>query len=278
MEFITYIIALLAAGCVAGLIAGLFGVGGGVVMVPVLFTLFSLVGIPASHTMQIALGTSLATIAITAISSARAHHQRGAVNWQIFWRMTPALALGALLGAQIADQISSNALKIAFILGEFAIAFVMWRAANQAQHALRTQPALLKPPAVGIAGLGVGCISALGGIGGGTLNVPYLSKGGLAMQSAVGTAAAMGFPIALFGAAGLIFAGLGNASLTDTSYIGYLHWPAWLSLVIGAVIVAPQGAKLAHALPASTLKRYFAIFLVCMGIWMSIAEFVLDIR
>lgn len=257
-----YFIWFLGAGVIAGLLAGLFGVGGGLVIVPIVVMILQAQQLATGFAMQVALGTSLATIAVTGMSSVIAHHRRGAVQWPVFWQLFPGLLGGAFAGAIIADAVPSATLKIVFGIGELLVAIKMWR--NSQPNAQRQLPGRL---GMGFSGAIIGTISGLAGIGGGTLTVPFLVWCNVTMQRAVATAAAGGVPIAIFGTIGYIITGW-DAQLSLPSHTGFIYWPAVLGIVATSVVCAPLGARLAHRLPAGTLKRCFAGLLAGLGIIM----------
>ncbi|MGM0595284.1 MAG: sulfite exporter TauE/SafE family protein [Pseudomonadota bacterium] len=249
-------------GAFAGVLAGLFGVGGGLVIVPVLAVVFHQAGVEAGVIMQLAVGTSLATIVFTSLSSVRAHHRRGAVGWSQVAQLLPGIVLGAWLGAVLADQLRSDTLKALFGVFELLVALQMGLNLRPAPH--RELPGRW---GMGLAGGVIGGVSALVGIGGGTMTVPFLQWCNVPMRQAVATSAACGLPIALAGAAGFVISGWDNARLPPLSS-GYLYWPAFAGIVVASVLFAPLGARLAHALPAATLKRFFALFLALLGGYM----------
>lgn len=260
----TTLLIFAVTGAAAGLLAGLFGVGGGLIMVPALAFVLPALGVPAAVVMQVAIGTSLAVIGATSISSTRAHHARGGVRWELLRSLAPGLAAGALGGAFVAHALSGDALRNTVGIGALLVA---------AQMFFGAQP---KPSATGstlpagellIAGGGIGLLSALVGIGGGSLTVPYLSWRGVPMQQAVGTAAAGGIPIAWGGALGFVVSGWQTPGL-GAAYLGYVSLLAFLGLAVASVLTAPTGARLAHALPARTLKRAFAVLLATVGLLM----------
>ena len=258
MELILY----LALGAFAGTLAGLLGVGGGLVIVPVLAGVFVGLNYHPEVLMHLAVGTSLATIVMTSLSSVRAHHRRGAVQWQSFAWMAPGIVLGAWLGVAVADTLRGDTLRQVFGIFELSVALYMWWDRPVCPH--RTLPGRL-----GLSGAGgvIGAISAVVGIGGGTLTVPYLQWCNVAMRQAVATAAAVGLPIALAGMIGYVIAGWSNPLLPDGS-TGYVYWPAFLGIVAASMLFAPLGAHWAHTLPAGRLKRLFALFLAILGLWM----------
>jgi len=255
-------LAYAALGAFAGTLAGLFGVGGGLVIVPVLVWLFLQAGIHSEVIMHLAIGTSLATIVFTSISSVYAHHRRGAVQWRAVAQLTPGIVLGAWLGAVIADSLPSGNLRLVFGVFELLVATQMGLALKVSPH--RTLPGKV---GMGVAGGVIGTISAVVGIGGGTMTVPFLQWCNIEMRQAVATSAACGLPIAVAGALGFVVSGWNEQHLPVWSS-GYLYWPAFVGIVVASVLFAPLGARLAHSLPAAQLKRYFALFLAFLGIRM----------
>lgn len=258
------ILIYLLVGAFVGLIAGLLGVGGGLIIVPVLVFVFQGQGVDPAVIVHLAIGTSLATIAITSISSMRAHHRHGAVQWQVFRRLTPGIVVGALLGAVIADFLPTKAMRLWFGIFELLVA-------AQIGFNLMVAPRGHLPGALGtnIAGGVIGAISAALGIGGGTLTTPFMVWCNFSLRQAVATSSACGLPIALAGAAGFVATGWNEPGLPDRSS-GYLYWPAFAGIVISSLLFAPLGAKLTHTLPVSVLRRFFAVFLAVLGIRMLI--------
>jgi uncharacterized membrane protein YfcA len=253
--FFLYII----LGAVAGLLAGLLGVGGGLVIVPVLVVLFTGQGLPAPNILHLALGTSLASIMFTSVSSLRAHHAKGAVNWQIFRRITPGIVAGTLFGTWVAAQLSTRFLKGFFVVFLYYVAVRMLRGA-------KPEPARQLPGNAGMFGIGglVGGISSLVGIGGGSMSVPFMVWCNIPMRIAIGTSAAIGFPIALAGAAGYILNGLSAPGLPPAS-LGFVYLPPLIGISIASILTAPLGARMAHALPVASLRKGFALFLIIIG-------------
>lgn len=249
-------------GAFAGVLAGLFGVGGGLVIVPVLAWLFLGAGVNPAVIMHLAVGTSLATIVFTSISSVYAHHRRGAVQWRAFAQLSPGIVIGAWLGAVIADHLPSTNLRIIFGVFELLVA-------TQMGFGLKVSPHRTLPSKAGMAMAGgvIGTISAIVGIGGGTMTVPFLQWCNVEMRKAVATSAACGLPIAVAGVLGFVASGWNEVGLPPMSS-GYLYWPALGGIVVASMLFAPLGARLAHALPAAQLKRYFALFLAFLGIKM----------
>lgn len=259
----------------AGFVAGLFGVGGGVVMVPILYWVLGSMTqvVPTNYVMHMALATSLATIFVTALSSVRAHHQRGAVQWYWVRCMAPGLVVGSLIGTQIANWLNTEILRTLFGVFEILLGLTMLRPkrgdagpADQASN-INVSPIVM----VVLAGF-IGKVSALAGIGGGTLSVPLLHKFGMRMQYAVATSAACGVPIALAATLGYIVSGQSVTELPEAS-IGYVYLPAMLTLIVGSVLVAPLGARLAHAISPGQLRFWFSILLIVMGINMLLGDF-----
>ena len=251
---------LLITGAFAGILAGLLGVGGGVVIVPVLIFIFQYQGIDPSVIMHTAIGTSLATIVFTSLSSIRAHQAHGAILWPVFWKMTPGILLGALIGAAVADALPSDTLKLIFSPFLMIVAFQL--ALNKQPKAHRKLPeraGLLSAATV------IGAISSLLGIGGGSLNVPFMAMCNIEIRKAVATSAAIGLPIALAGTLGFIISGWDSEAMPEWS-LGYVNLSAALSIVVASALTAPFGAKLAHKISVVLLKRIFAVLLFFVSI------------
>jgi hypothetical protein len=256
------LILYLLTGAFAGTVAGLLGVGGGLIIVPILVFVFHRIDVADAVAVHLAIGTSLATMIITSISSMRAHHRRGAVDWPVFRRLTPGIVTGALLGAAIADLLPSPVLRVVFAVFELLVA-------AQLGFNLHTSPHRQLPgnPAMTLTGMAIGAVSAVIGIGGGTMTVPFLVWGNMALRRAVATSSACGLPIAVAGAAGFVIAGWNETSLPEYAS-GYLYWPALTAISLASLFFAPLGAKLAHTLPTSLLRRFFAVFLAVLGVRM----------
>lgn len=258
------IIIYLLLGCVAGFAAGLLGVGGGLIIVPVLVLVLRMQGIDEANIMHLALGTSLATIAFTAVFSVLAHHRRGAVVWRLVYGLAVGMVLGSLAGAYTADTVSSEALQRFFALFEFAIAVYMIAGTPPVQHGMA---ALIPRMELFLVGTGIGLVSAVLGIGGGTLTVPYLCRRGRDIRQAVAVSAACGVPIALSGALGYLLVGLDAENLPSLA-TGYIYWPAVAGIAMTSLFFAPLGARLAHAMPVMQLKRVFGVVLLLIAISM----------
>lgn len=250
----------LGLGAVAGVLAGLFGIGGGLVIVPVLVLSFQAQGLPSEVLTHMAVVTSLATIVFTSVSSIRAHNAKGAVRWDLVWPMAGGIVIGAVLGAHTAALMSGELLQK--VIGVFALCM-----AAQMGFGLKPKPHRQTPGRVGLAsvGTGIGWASAIFGIGGGSLSVPFLSWCNVKMQQAVATSAACGFPIALAAALTGIYEGWSLPSLPEWS-LGYIYLPALAGIVMTSVIFAKVGARLAHRLSADKLKKIFALLLLVVGV------------
>jgi uncharacterized membrane protein YfcA len=253
------IAAYLATGVIAGLLAGLFGVGGGVVVVPALLFVFARAGLSASWIPHLAVGTSLAAIVATGATSAYAHHKRSSVRWDLVARLAPGIVAGAWAGAAVAGLLPDLWLKRIFA------AFLLYVGLRMLVHR-RNAAHRAMPGTAGMlaAGAGIGGLSALVGIGGGTMTVPFLSRVGMEMRGAVATSAACGVPIALAGAIGFMAVGWGREGLPAAS-TGFVYWPAVVAILVASVPAAPLGAHLAHRLPVNLLRRFFAVLLLLMG-------------
>ncbi len=246
-------------GAIAGLLAGLLGIGGGLILVPALLALLPLVGVGPAELMPMAIGSSLAAIVLTAAASTRAHAARGAVDWQLFRRLAPTVAIGALAAGAVASQLGSRALTVLF--AGFALLLALRTALTTVATGTRAQP-----PALAWAGFGsgIGLLSGLVGIGGGSLTVPLLLHYGQPITRAVATSAAVGLPIALCGSAGYIVAGWSHSLPAGST--GFVYWPAVVAITAASWLTAPVGARLAHRWPAARLRKLFAAFLAVIGV------------
>lgn len=248
------------AGAFAGLSAGLFGVGGGMIIVPVLVWIFTAYHFPPEVVTHLAIGTSLATIAVTSLSSLMAHNKRGGVRWEIWRHMALGLVIGSLVGAGVADMIDGQVLQVIIGVGALLMALKMLFLSNKEQP---NRPL----PHAGVqfgAGTGIGLASSIFGIGGGSLTVPFLNWAGLPMRQSVGTSAACGLPIALAGAAGFAWFGQDVVNMPKGT-VGFIHVTGFLYISVASFAMAKIGAKLAHVLPALMLKRAFGILLLIAG-------------
>ena len=261
MDFF-WLFSFLLLGAFTGLFAGLFGIGGGGIMVPVLTFIFVKLAFPAEHVVHIALATSMAAIAPTALASLRAHHLRKAVLWPVVIKLAPGILLGTFAGTFIAAYLSAKPLAIFFscFMAFVALQMVLDR---------KPKPARKIPNGFVLTGVGsgIGGISALVAIGGGTLTVPFLTWCNIALPIAIGTSAAVGLPIALAGALGYLVNGLHVENLPAHT-LGFIYWPAVIVMAGASFFTAPLGAKLAHTLPIAALKKCFALLLVSLSLQM----------
>lgn len=249
------VLGLLLLGSCTGFLAGLLGIGGGMLLVPFMALLLALQDFPSALIVKIAVATSLATICFTSISSVRAHQARGAVRWDIARLLAPGIVLGSLLGAQIA-----TALPAPLLAGLFA-AFVGF-SATQMLRGRKPRGSRQLPAAPGLFGVGglIGAVSALVGGGGAFISVPFMSWCNVPLHTAVATSAALGVPVALAGTAGYVFAGWKLHGLPPGT-LGYIYLPALLVVSTASVLTAPLGARAAHALDVQQLRRVFALLL-----------------
>ena len=258
----------LCLGAVAGLISGLFGLGGGVVIVPILIFSFTAQGMSPDVLTHLAIGTSLATIVITSISSVSTHHRHGAVLWPVAMWLTPGICLGAALGAFFAVSITGVTLQLAFGVFLCLVALKMAFPVNPAGGA--SMPGGLGKS---VAGSIIGFVSSLFGIGGGSLTVPFLTWVKVPVKNAVGTSAACGLPIAVSGAMTYWIKGYGDSALPPGS-AGYVYLPAFVGIVLSSTVFARLGAKLAHRLPGDLLRKAFSVLLLLIGarfVWRNVA-------
>lgn len=264
-EIAFLIVALLAAGVAGGVLAGLLGVGGGIVIVPALEFVLEWYGVPAAFRMHVAVATSLAVIVPTSISSARAHHQRGAVDVALAKRWAPFIALGSTIGVFIASQVSGPMLTAIFGVFVFLVAVKMTLPLDG-----KTITANIPTtPAMGIVPAAIGVISSMMGIGGGTLTVPTLTVCGEPIHRAVGTSALFGLLISVPGAIAFVIAGWGNAALPPGS-LGFVSLAGFILIAPTTVLCAPLGARIAHALSRRTLSLLFGFFLLLVAVRMLI--------
>jgi uncharacterized membrane protein YfcA len=246
-------------GVFAGFVAGLFGVGGGLTIVPLLFMIFTAQDFPVEHSMHLALGTSMATIVFTSISSMRAHHGHGAVRWDIVKRFAPGLVIGTLGGSFLATWVPTRPLAMVFTA-------IVYYASLQMILDFKPKPHSQLPGTVGmvVAGTVIGVVSSLVAAGGGFLSIPFMVYCNVVIHHAVGTSAALGFPIAVAGTIGYIVSGLKTPGLPEYS-LGYVYLPAFIGVVVISFLMAPVGARLAHKLPVKQLKRAFGGFLALLA-------------
>ncbi|MEX2585992.1 MAG: sulfite exporter TauE/SafE family protein [Balneolaceae bacterium] len=257
-----YWILYILLGAVTGFLAGLFGIGGGGVMVPVLTILYLWQGIQADVVVHMALATSMAAIMFTSLSSLRAHHSRKSVLWPVAFRLAAGVLIGTYVTASLTWRLSGDLLALIFTL---FMGFVAYRMISNRELSVRGQ----LPGSLGLsaAGAGIGSLSALVAIGGGSLTVPFLAGCNVSIHKAIGTSAAIGFPIALAGTAGYLSSGWGIPGLPAGS-VGYIYLPAALAVSVMSVLTAPLGASVAHSLPVRSLRRLFGLLLLALSLMM----------
>lgn len=265
MPGIEWILLYIALGAFVGFMAGLLGVGGGGILVPLLTLIFSWQGIGADNNVHLALGTSLTCMIISSTASMRAHAARGAVVWRVVAGMAPGIIVGAFLATQVAAYVDATwvalffGLFMAFVAGQI---FLDWRPAPG-----------LKPTTGGgmlVAGAGIGSVSALAAVGGGFLTLAYLGYKNVDAKKAIGTAAAIGFPIAIAGTLGYLISGW-SKTMGDPNTLGFIYVPAFLAISAASYFAAPLGARFSHDLPEAILKRLFAVISLILSITMLVS-------
>lgn len=258
-ELLPYIALIVGTGLLAGLLAGLLGIGGGLVFVPALLFAFHQQGVAPELTMHLAVGTSLAAIVLTSTSSIAAHTRRDSVDWAVFRALLPGLVIGGLIGAAAASVVPGTALRQVF--GVFLVLVAV-----QLIVTVRARPggSMSGRSGAALAGATIGTVSAMLGIGGGTLTVPYLVWCRLPVLQAVGTAAAAGLPLALAGVAGFVAAGWSTAGLPPTAS-GFVDWATALPVGLIAMIAAPAGVRLAHRVSGDLLRRIFGFVMLVIA-------------
>lgn len=268
---LTFVATMLGLGAAVGFMAGLLGIGGGMIMVPFMTLLFPLYGVPADWAVHAAIATSMTTIIFTSISSVRAHHAKKAIRWEIVATMAPGMVVGGLLsGGAIFSYVDGASLALFFALFVGYSGVRMYKGRKQVEG--RTMPGR---PAMFGAGAGIGLISGLVGAGGGFLSVPFMARGNVPVHSAVATSAALGFFIALANSVGYVYSGF-KAVSGQPGMLGYIFWPALLAVSTASVMTAPLGARCAHSLPVATLRHVFACFLMILAgymLYQAIAQF-----
>lgn len=255
----------LAVGALSGLLAGLFGIGGGLIIVPILIYSFTLQGFSSDVVTHLALGTSLAIIIFTSLSSAWSHNKRGAVYWPFFRWMIVGIMAGAVFGAYTASFIPGQYLQI--IIGIFALSMAANLLLSLRGKEYKTADEIKSTPPAGLIGAGgvIGWASAIFGIAGGSLIVPFLVSRHLPVRNAVGTSSACGVPVTVFSALGYLATGWGNSALPEWS-IGFIYLPALLGIAVMSSLFAKFGVMLAHKLPGKVLQFSFACLMICIGL------------
>jgi len=263
-----FIALYMLTGVIAGLIAGLFGVGGGLIIVPILVTLFTALQFEPQWIMHMAVGTSMVTILFTSLSAIWVHHKKQAILWKIVVLISLGVSVGAWLGVKLLAGLSSQMLQIMFSCFMFYMSITMYKKSvkdksERINETITMPNSYLHAPS----GVIIGLISSLFGIGGGSLTVPYLTKLGVSIKQAVATSSACGWFIAFFASISFILA-------KDTGWqfsTGWIYWPAMLSIVLTSLIFARIGAKLAHRLNSASLTKWFALMLALLSIKMAVS-------
>jgi uncharacterized protein len=254
-----------AIGAFIGFFAGMLGMGGGGIQVPLTTMAFAAQGFPREHMLHVALGTAMATVIFTSISSLRAHNRHGAVNWDVLRRLIPGIVAGTGLGTLLARHIPTFPLAVIFVV------FVLYMASSMLFN-WKAKPTRRLPGPAGlfVAGTVIGVCSALAAMGGATLTIPFLVFCNVPFHMAIGTASAVGFPIAVVGSIGYLVNGWGVVGLPAQS-MGYIYMPALIGFTLGSIVLAPFGARLAHRTSERSLKRIFAIVIGALGLKMLVA-------
>ena len=256
------LLGMLAAGCATGFAAGLFGIGGGIITVPVLYAVFHALAVPEEPSLKAAIGTSLAVILVTSILSLATHHSAGHVDRRVLFGWGPWIAAGAAIGGVVTRWVPVELLAGVFVIGAFVIAFRRVAPKKTAKKPdIDLNAAILKVPV----GVGAGVFSALLGLGGGAVGVLVMTLAGRTMHQAIATSAGFGLAVALPGAIGFIVSGWGAEGLPLAS-LGYVNLPAFAAVALTAGLMAPIGARMAHRLNAGLLSRIFAIYVVVAAI------------
>jgi len=256
---VLWLAAYAAVGALVGFLAGLLGIGGGMTLVPILAAIFTAQGLAPDHSVHLALGTGMASVMFTSSASVREHHRLGSVDWTIVRRLAPGMVAGALLSTLASGWVPQRSLALVFaaIVYGGTIQLLL----GKKPHAARTLPGPAGTLAVGLA---IGIICGLVSAGGAFLTVPFMLFCGVVMHTAIGTAAAVGIPVAVIGTVGFVISGWRVQSLPALS-LGFVFLPALVALVVGSVLTAPIGARSAHRLPVATLKRVFAGLLIMLA-------------
>lgn len=255
-------------GAVVGFFAGLLGIGGGLILVPALTFIFSAQNFNPDHILHLALGTTMAAIIFSSAVSLRTHHLHGGVNWKVVKYITPGIVIGTLGGSTVASLLSSHLLSVIFVV-------FIYCAATQMLLKIAPRPSRTLPGRFGLVGAGgvIGFISSFVAIGGGVLTVPFLSFCNVPLHKAIGTAAAVGFPIAVAGAIGYMANGMAQSLVLPEHSLGFVYLPALLGIVAGSMITAPLGARTTHVIRTDTLRKIFVILLYILGTKMLLGLF-----
>jgi len=264
------ILCFMLIGAFTGVAAGLLGIGGGLIIVPFSLIVFEVLGannslvIPYESQVHVAIATSLATIIFTASSSVYSQQQKGAIDWSVFWLLAPGILIGAFLGAWLATYIPRTPLLILFASFLLIVSTKMWF--GLAPHSRAQLPAW---PGMSLVAVIIGSISAIVGIGGGTMTVPFLNRGKIPIQKAVAISSALGLPIALAGSLGFLWSSLSQPVFQQDSsnlFLGYIYLPAFFAIISLSMLTAPIGVELSHKLSKQTLSQAFSILLLILAI------------
>ncbi|MCK5647337.1 MAG: sulfite exporter TauE/SafE family protein [Gammaproteobacteria bacterium] len=283
------ILCFMLIGAFTGLAAGLLGIGGGLIIVPFSLLVFEMLSvnngiiIPYQYQVHVAIATSLATIIFTALSSIHSQQKKGAIDWSVFWILAPGIFLGAFLGAGIASYLPRTPLLLLFASFILLVSIKMWF--GWSPHSKNQLPGW---PGMNIAAIVIGCISAIVGIGGGTMTVPFLNRGKISIQRAVAVSSALGLPIALSGSLGFLWSSLYQPISYDIGsydmgsydigvqaqgeffsrnlFLGYIYLPAFFAIISLSMLTAPLGVSLSHKLSKQALSRVFSILLLVLAI------------
>lgn len=259
---IELVVAFIALGCVVGIMAGLLGIGGGGILVPTLTAIFIYQGVPIESVVHLALGTSMACIILTSLSSMRAHHANGTVLWPLAKTMSLGMIVGTLSATFLIPYLSSKSLAIFFSAFMAYVAIQMFRTSKPHEGSVEIGKTELR-----LVTLGIGAISALVSIGGGSLTVPYLTWRNINIRNAIATSAALGFVISVAGTLGYLINGFRTVGFTADTW-GYVYLPTVLLVAIPSFFTAPVGAKLTQKLPVKTLKKIFGALLMLLSLKM----------
>ena len=265
MPAVEWLLLYLVLGAFVGFMAGLLGVGGGGILVPLLVSIFTYQGFGADSVVHLALGTSLTCMIISSAASIRAHAARDAVVWRAVGGMAPGIIVGALMATQLAAHINPAYIALFFSLFMALVAgqlFLNW------QPQPSQQPTTLR--GLMLAGIGIGSVSALAAVGGGFLTVVYLGYKNMDIKKTIGTSAAIGFPIAVASSMGYMMSGWSKTSGNPYT-LGYIYLPAFLAISLASFMTASFGARCSHTLPAATLKKLFAIISLALSVKMLVS-------
>jgi uncharacterized protein len=271
---LTFIVLLILLGTFVGVAAGLLGIGGGGILVPMLSTLFLWQGFPKAFVVHLALGTSMACIMLTSISSMHAHHKNGAVIWSIAKIMAPSVIIGTFFATFLVAILSPKTLAIIFAVFMSYVAFSMFiskKATNAPVTDAKSITITIPKIEAMLVSMGIGAVSAVVSIGGGSLTVPYLNWRDVNIKHAIGTSAALGFPIALAGTIGYGWNGFMDNALQSAQIAhawGYVYLPALLFVAVPSFLTARIGANLTQSLPVAILKRIFGSLLLLLSLKM----------